>query len=131
MSKKVKDRAENKAHSRKDVFYWTLAIVVIAGSIVADHVWGMDVMWAVRLGGWIVVTAIVIALLAFTDFGKKSWSFIQDSRVEMRKVSWPARHETMRTTMIVAGLTLLTALILWGVDSILLWLVGYLTGQRG
>jgi preprotein translocase subunit SecE len=50
--------------------------------------------------------------------------------MEMRKVVWPTREETMQTTLVVAGMVIILALLLWGMDSLLVWLIGWLTGQR-
>ena len=127
--KKTKTQPHGK--SGKDLYLWVLAIVIIAVAIAADYFYSKEVVWALRLTVWIFVAGIEIAVLAPTNFGRKVWKFARDSRIEMRKVVWPDRQTTIRTTAVVAGLTVLTALILWGVDSIFLWLIGWLTGQRG
>ena len=49
----------------------------------------------------------------------------------MRKVVWPTRHETFQTTLIVIGIVIVFAIIMWGVDVFLIWAVGLLTGQGG
>ncbi len=56
------------------------------------------------------------------------WKFAKQARIEMRKVVWPTRQDTVRATAIIALLVLVTALILWGMDSVLLWFIGLLTG---
>ena len=48
---------------------------------------------------------------------------VKGSRTEIRKVVWPTRQETVQTTMVVVGFVLLVALLLWGLDSFLGWLV--------
>jgi len=51
--------------------------------------------------------------------------------LEVRKVVWPTRQETNQTnqtTLIVAVVTLIMALILFGLDWVLLKLVSFLTG---
>jgi preprotein translocase subunit SecE len=37
----------------------------------------------------------------------------------------------MQTTLVVAAMVVILALILWGLDGFLVWLIGWLTGQRG
>jgi preprotein translocase subunit SecE len=49
----------------------------------------------------------------------------------VRKVVWPTRQETLQTSLAIFVAVLLTALFLWGIDSILFWLVTMLTGQGG
>jgi preprotein translocase subunit SecE len=48
---------------------------------------------------------------------------VKGSRTEIRKVVWPTRQETVQTTMIVVAFVVLVALLLWGLDSLLGWLV--------
>jgi len=117
--------------NRSDGLFWAISVVVVIVAIVLDRLYGSNIMWAIRLAAWIVISAFIVFLLSFTLFGKKSWKFFCDSRMEMRKVVWTKREETVRTTLVVSGLTILTALILWGADSILLFIIGWLTGQRG
>ncbi len=65
-----------------------------------------------------------------TQKGKWVIEFFRDSRMELRKVVWPTREETMQTTLVVAAMVIVLALILWGMDGVLVWLIGWLTGQR-
>jgi len=87
-----------------------------------------NIVWALRLGGWIILLGIEVFLVMLTNKGKQIWKFAKESRIEMRKVVWPTRQETIRTTLIVIALVLLIALIIWGIDAILFWLIGLLTG---
>ncbi|MFO6237257.1 preprotein translocase subunit SecE, partial [Pseudomonas aeruginosa] len=50
------------------------------------------------------------------------------ARVEIRKVVWPSRQETTQTTLIVVAVVLVMALLLWGLDSLLGWLVSMIVG---
>ena len=79
------------------------------------------------LGGLLAGTAI-----AMTSFqGKQLFSFIQSSRVEIRKVVWPTNQETSQTTMAVFVFTLVMGIFFWGLDSFLLWLTRTLVGSAG
>ncbi len=49
---------------------------------------------------------------------------------KVRKVIWPTRQETLHTTLIVAAVTAVMSLILWGLDGILVRLVSFITGLR-
>ena len=51
------------------------------------------------------------------------WDLAREARQELRRVVWPDRQQTTQTTGIVLILILLFALILWGLDSLLSWLV--------
>ena len=79
------------------------------------------------LGGLLAGTAI-----AMTSFqGKRLLSFIQSSRIEIRKVVWPTNQETSQTTMAVFVFTLVMGIFFWGLDSFLLWLTRTLVGSAG
>ena len=53
---------------------------------------------------------------------------MQQVRAEVSKVVWPNRQEATQTTLIVLVATLIMALILWGLDGIIVRLVGFITG---
>jgi preprotein translocase subunit SecE len=46
----------------------------------------------------------------------KITTFIKEARVEMRKVNWPTRTETVKYTSLVVGLSLAVALFLGSLD---------------
>ncbi len=60
---------------------------------------------------------------------KATLAFAREARVEM-KVIWPTRQETLQTTLIVAAVTAVMSLILWGLDGILVRLVSFITSLR-
>ena len=66
-----------------------------------------------------------------TKKGRLAVDFFRDARMELRKVVWPKREETVQTTLVVVAMVIVLALILWGMDGILVWAIGWLTGQRG
>lgn len=76
-----------------------------------------------------VVTAALIAVMS--EPGRNAVAFVRDSRTEVRKVVWPSRKETLQTSAMVIVMVIILALFLWMIDSILFWLVGMFTGQRG
>ena len=49
--------------------------------------------------------------------------FMSEVKVEAKKVVWPERKETMQATLMVIVMVIFVALFLWGVDSLLSWLV--------
>jgi len=119
-----------KPKSGKDKFVWLLVIILLSAAIVADFYY-KEIAWPLRLAGWIVFACVLIILVFQTKQGKSFWKFAKEARIELRKVVWPDRPTTVRTTALVIGLVVLTALIMWGIDSILLFIIGWLTGQRG
>nr|WP_237397867.1 MULTISPECIES: preprotein translocase subunit SecE [unclassified Gilliamella] len=62
-----------------------------------------------------------------TNTGKSFLLFLQESRKELRKVVWPTRKETTQTTLLIAVITIVAGLVLWGMDSLFRSVVFYLT----
>ena len=69
----------------------------------------------------ILVALIVAVWVAMQSYqGQLLWKFIQGSRVELRKVVWPSREETIQTTAIVLVLALIGGVFFWLLDLALL-----------
>ena len=120
----------NVPQTKFDVLKWTLVGLLLAGGVFANYYFAEAVV-AIRLIGWLVLGMVVLSVAAFTQKGYQTREFLREAKIELRKVVWPNRQETMQTTMIVVAIVVLMALVLWGADSILLWLMGWITGQRG
>lgn len=115
---------------RFDALKWIIVSFLIIGGIVANSYFA-DVAWAVRAAIGIVLVAIALLTALQTKTGQTFWIFAKGARVELRKVVWPTRQETLQTTLIVVAMVVFAALVLWGIDTLFFWLVGWLTGQRG
>lgn len=63
--------------------------------------------------------------------GRVLWQFASDARMEVRKVVWPSRQETLQTTLIVIVMVLIVGIILWLFDMVLMAILRALTGQGG
>ena len=75
--------------------------------------------------------AAAVGVFALSPLGRRFWQFILDSRVELRKVVWPSRQETMQTTAVVFGFIVIAGMFFWVLDLLLAWLTRMLTGQGG
>ncbi|HCU53098.1 MAG TPA: preprotein translocase subunit SecE [Gammaproteobacteria bacterium] len=74
-----------------------------------------------------LVVTVVIALT--TAVGRAAQEFTRDSLVELRKVVWPTRKDTVQITLVVVAMVVFVALFLWIIDWGLLAAVKALTGQ--
>jgi len=45
-------------------------------------------------------------------------TYLKEVRLEMKKVNWPTRQETLRYTLIVIGISAAVAIFLGGIDFI-------------
>ena len=123
-------KIETQQNTSLDWLKWLLVAVLLVAGLIANYYYSAQ-PWPFRLLGWFVLLAIVLAVVWQTEQGKKAWAFARESRIELRKVHWPTRQETIQTTFIVAAMVVVLALLLWGIDGLLMWLIGWLTGQRG
>ena len=113
--------------SRFDSLKWLVVVVLIGAGVYGNSYYGAEPLLYRVLG--LLALAVVAALVALqTAQGSAFWALAKESRTEIRKVVWPTRAETTQTTMIVVAFVIVVALILWGLDSILGWLVSLVIG---
>jgi preprotein translocase subunit SecE len=94
-----------------------------------DHDSIKEIRLLFRVLGLVAVMIAVLGLMSTTNTGKFVISFVLESKQEVRKVIWPTRDETMRTTLLVFAMVFIVGLILWVLDMFLFWGVRSLTGQ--
>ena len=115
------------AASRLDPLKWgVVAVLVIAGVVGNSYFADQSLLYRVLV--LLVAAAVAGWVASTTERGGAFWQLIKGSRTEIRKVVWPTRQETTQTTLIVVVFVFIMALILWGIDSVLGWLVGMVIG---
>jgi preprotein translocase subunit SecE len=103
-------------------------IAIVVAGIAGFYLLAEQPIWL----RWLVVLAAVAAgfLVTLQSYqGKSFWQFVQTSRIELRKVVWPNRQETLQVTLVVFVVVFVLGLFFWGLDSILGSLTRWLTGQ--
>ena len=126
VSNTLKQGAPESASGR-DTALLAVAAVVLLAAIAVFHLFPA-VSQLLRVLG-VVAAAIVAVLLAYrTALGRLTWGFVSASRMEVRKVVWPTRQETIQITMLVLLMVVLMGLLLWGMDTLLGWGVQVLLG---
>jgi preprotein translocase subunit SecE len=111
-----------------NMFKWLVTIVLLAVAVVGNSLYGNDVSVVIRTAGVMVLILSALGIAATTTKGKAAISFARESRLEVRKVVWPTRQETMQTTLIVLAVSVVMALVLWGIDGIMVRLIAFATG---
>ncbi|BDX18530.1 preprotein translocase subunit SecE [Halopseudomonas aestusnigri] len=113
--------------SRFDVIKWVVVALIVSVGVFGDSYFSAEPVLYRAIA--LVVLALVAGFVALqTSKGKAFWSLLKEARIEIRKVVWPTRQETTQTTMIVVAVVLVMALILWGLDSLLGWIVSQFIG---
>jgi preprotein translocase subunit SecE len=103
-----------------DSLKWLVALAIVGGGIYANSYYAAIEPLFRALAG-VLVAAFAVAVALQTEKGAWVWNLAKEARVEVRKVVWPSTQETTQTTLIVVGVVILVALILWGLDSSLSW----------
>ena len=105
------------------------AIILVIGGIVAYYVlksrpepWAR---WVAMFGGIL----LGVLLFALSQYGRNFWQFVLESRVELRKVFWPTRKETLNTTVVVLVFVVIASTFFWLLDLMLAFATKFFTGQ--
>ena len=122
-------KVESHEH-QLDPLKWAAALLLVATGIVGFYYFAGHSL-LLRIVGLLVVSGIAIAVLLKTAQGRSSWEFLKEARVEVRKVVWPTRKETVQTTSIVIAMVTVAAIFLWLLDMTLAWAVRSLIGRGG
>ena len=111
-----------------DILKLLIAAAAIVGGVYSFYFFEFQIALPLRvlmvLGG----AGLGIAIAMTSTQGRRLWSFIQGSRVEIRKVVWPTKQETTQTAIAVFVFTLVMMLFFWMLDSGLLWLTRRFVG---
>jgi len=71
----------------------------------------------------ILLVGVVVAAFVFTQSlqGEKFIHFAKETRIELRKVVWPTREETIKTTGMIMIAVVIVSIFLWIVDAFFTW----------
>lgn len=112
---------------RMDGLKWFfVALLVVVGVVGNSFYSDESLLYRVLALVALAVVAVVIALQ--TAKGAAFWELLRNAQMEMRKVVWPTRQESLQTTMIVVLVVLAMAVILWGLDTLFGWLASLIIG---
>lgn len=121
------EQVEQQSAGALDAVKLVAGVAIVAAGIAGFYLLSAQPIWL----RWILVLAgiVVGALVGLQSYqGKTFWSFVQASRIELRKVVWPNRQETIQVTIVVFVMVIVLSLFFWGLDSLLGLLTRWLTG---
>jgi len=107
-----------------------LAVAILVAGL-AGYYYYAELPTVVR----VVIVLVSLAVAAFVALqsaqGQALSRFVQASRVELRKVVWPTREETIQTTIAVLVFTAVMGVFFWLLDLFLLTFTRWIMGQGG
>jgi preprotein translocase subunit SecE len=113
--------------SRFDLLKWLVVVILVVVGVVGNQYYSAQPI-LYRVLALLAIAAVAAYVGLQTGKGKAFFVLAKEARAEIRKVVWPTRQETTQTTLIVVAVVLVMALLLWGLDSLLGWLVSLIVG---
>lgn len=104
-------------------------LLIVAG--IAGFYYFSEQSTLIRVVGLLATVGVAIFIGMMTDKGKNIWEYIQGAQLEVRKVVWPTRQETVHTTGLVIVMVFIVALMLWLIDLGLSKIIGGILGHGG
>jgi len=113
--------------STSDLIKWLVVFSLVSVGVVGNQYYlSLPILY--RVIALLALGAVAILVCLRTSKGSSLVVMVKEARIEIRKVVWPTRQETTQTTLIVVAVVLIMALLLWGLDSLLGWLVSLIVG---
>ena len=126
-AKVVKPAKPAPTVSGADIAKYALAALLLAAGVFGFYWFSA---WAAPLRGLLAAAGLVAALLVFaqTSAGQRALEFFAEARFELRKVVWPTREASIRTTGVIIVVIIAMSLILALIDFVLGSIIGKLLG---
>jgi len=105
-----------------DIFKLVVSAALVAGGIVGYYLLA-DSALVLRILAVVAGIAAASGLAATSTPGREFFVFSQEAVVEVKKVVWPTRKETVQTTATVFAFVVVMALFLWVSDKTLEWIL--------
>jgi preprotein translocase subunit SecE len=122
-------QSEDTRGSTVDNLWLIGALALLFAAVYGFYQFQAEYNALVRVGGLLIAVGVAALMVYQTATGKSAYGYVQGSRIELRKMVWPTRQESVQTTLLIAVVVVIVALMLWGLDSLLLWGVKALTGR--
>ena len=104
------------------------ALVMLLGGVVAFQYYA-EAPKLMRVAGIILDVLLATVLVSQTEKGRMVIGFVRDAQIEVRKVVWPTRQETVQTTIVVMIVVVVFAFVLYLLDIGLGWAMQSVIGH--
>ena len=106
-----------------------MSLVLLLAGIVAFYYFS-EIRLFYRVLGLFAVLGLSGYITYQTSFGKTIYTYVLESKVELKKVAWPTKQETTQTALGVIVIVVIIGILLWLLDMLLAWAIGTLYGVR-
>ena len=101
-----------------DTIVWVVVAALVTAGVVGNSYYDtQSVLY--RVLALLVLALVAGGVALLSSQGRAFVGMLRDSWVEVRKVVWPTKQESVQTTWVVVVFVAILALVLWGVDSLL------------
>ena len=111
-----------------DRLRWLVAVILILAGVGGNWYFQSESL-LVRVTALLAIAGVAVLIVWNSRKGREIVSLLRESRSEVRRVVWPTNQETNQTTLIVLIIVLIFSLILWGLDSLLGWIISSIIGK--
>jgi len=115
----------NSRYNLKDIGLWLGVALLLVGALYLTY--SFTISAPILAIVWIFWCIFSAGLAFFTTQGAKAFRFASDAKIELLKVVWPNRQETIQKTTIVMAMVIVTSIILWGIDTSMMWVIAKIT----
>ena len=106
-----------------------MSLLLLLAGIVAFYYFS-EIRLFYRVLGLFVILGLSGYIVYQTNFGKTVYTYVLESKIELKKVSWPTKQETTQTAIGVIVIVVIIGILLWLLDMLLAWSIGTLYGAR-
>jgi len=95
-----------------------MSLLLLLAGIVAFYYFS-EIRLFYRVLGLFVVIGLSGFIVYQTNFGKTIYTYVADSKIELKKVTWPTKQETTQTALGVIVIVVIIGILLWLLDMLL------------
>ena len=107
--------------SGSDQWKTILAIAIVIAALALYYVNPLNFNTLTKVLITLLWFVIAGAVFIKSSQGDRFLHFLRETRIELRKVVWPTREETAKTTGIIMIAVVVVAIFLWIIDAFFTW----------
>ena len=107
--------------SGSDQWKTILAIAIVIAALALYYVNPLNFNTLTKVLITLLWFVIAGAVFIKSTQGDRFLHFLRETRIELRKVVWPTREETLKTTGIIMIAVVVVAIFLWIIDAFFTW----------